>query len=92
MLKRCTQVFDGEGHFSPAYDDGDTETLEGNSILMAVGQKTDLSFLGEELELKVNRGLISVEPDTLKTSLPKVFAVGDVTTGPKTVVACHCGR
>ncbi len=35
----------------------------------------------------MNRGLISVEPDTLKTSLPKVFAVGDVTTGPKTVVA-----
>lgn len=86
VLKRCTQVFDENGHFAPAYDDENTTTLEGNSILMAVGQKTDLSFLGEELELKVNRGLISVEPDTLKTSIPKVFAVGDVTTGPKTVV------
>lgn len=86
VLKRCTQVFNEAGHFDPAYDDNDTATLEGNSILMAVGQKTDLSFLGQELELEVNRGLISVEPGTLKTSIPKVFAVGDVTTGPKTVV------
>ena len=70
MLKRCTQVFDENGHFAPAYDDENTTTLEGNSILMAVGQKTDLSFLGEELELKVNRGLISVEPDTLKMGQP----------------------
>lgn len=48
---------------------------------MAVGQKTDLSFLGEALELEVSRGLISVDPATMKTSVDKVFAVGDVTTG-----------
>lgn len=85
-LKRCTSVFDEHGHFSPAYDENETTTLHGSSILMAVGQKTDLSFLGEELELEVNRGLISVDPSTMKTSVDKVFAVGDVTTGPKTVV------
>lgn len=85
-LKRCTSVFDDKGRFSPVYDENETSTLHGSSILMAVGQKTDLSFLGEELELEVNRGLISVEPSTMKTSMDKVFAVGDVTTGPKTVV------
>ncbi len=85
-LKRCTSVFDEQGHFSPAYDENETTTLHGSSILMAVGQKTDLSFLGEELELEVNRGLITVDPSTMKTSMDKVFAVGDVTTGPKTVV------
>lgn len=85
-LKRCTSVFDEQGHFSPAYDENETATLHGSSILMAVGQKTDLSFLGEELEPEVNRGLISVDPSTMKTSMDKVFAVGDVTTGPKTVV------
>lgn len=85
-LKRCTSVFDEQGHFSPAYDENETATLHGSSILMAVGQKTDLSFLGEEMELEVNRGLISVDPSTMKTSMDKVFAVGDVTTGPKTVV------
>lgn len=87
VLKRCTSVFDEQGHFSPAYDESQTSKLLGTSILMAVGQKTDLSFLGEELELKVNRGLITVDPETMKTSRDNVFAVGDVTTGPKTVVA-----
>lgn len=86
VLKRCTTVFDEQGHFSPAYDENETTTLHGSSILMAVGQKTDLSFLGEELEVEVNRGLISVDPLTMRTSVDKVFAVGDVTTGPKTVV------
>lgn len=85
-LKRCTSVFDEKGRFSPVYDENETSTLHGSSILMAVGQKTDLSFLGEDMELEVNRGLISVEPSTMKTSMDKVFAVGDVTTGPKTVV------
>lgn len=87
VLKRCTSVFDEQGHFSPSYDEKQTKILSGTSILMAVGQKTDLSFLGEELELKVNRGLISVDPETMKTSKENVFAAGDVTTGPKTVVA-----
>lgn len=87
VLKRCTSVFDEQGHFSPAYDESQTSKLLGTSILMAVGQKTDLPFLGEELELKVNRGLITVDPETMKTSRDNVFAVGDVTTGPKTVVA-----
>lgn len=87
VLKRCTSVFDEQGHFSPAYDESQTSKLLGTSILMAVGQKTDLSFLGEELELKVNRGLITVDPETMKTSRDNVFALGDVTTGPKTVVA-----
>lgn len=86
VLKRCNHVFDEKGHFAPDYSDDVTTTLEGNSILMAVGQKTDLSFLGEKLELEVNRGLISVDPATMKTSVANVFAVGDVTTGPKTVV------
>lgn len=86
VLKRCTAVFNELGHFAPSYDENETTTLHGSSILMAVGQKTDLSFLGEALELEVSRGLISVDPATMKTSVDKVFAVGDVTTGPKTVV------
>ena len=85
-LKRCLSTMNEEGHFDPKYDENELTTLKGSSILMAVGQKTDLSFLGKELELKVNRGLISVDPETMKTSMDKIFAVGDVTTGPKTVV------
>lgn len=86
VLKRCSRIYNEKGHFDPEYDENVTVTLDGSSILMAVGQKTDLSFLGEEMALKVSRGLISVDAETMKTSVDNVFAVGDVTTGPKTVV------
>lgn len=87
QLKRCIQVFDGSGRFAPQYDENETREILGSSILMAVGQTTDLSFLDEKLQLEVNRGLIAVNEKTKETSIPKVFAVGDVITGPKTVVA-----
>ncbi len=87
LLKRCVQVFDEKGHFSPLYDEKTTEEIYGSSILMAVGQTTDLSFLDKKMQLEVNNGLIKVDEITKATSIPKVFAVGDVITGPKTVVS-----
>lgn len=91
QLKRCTRVFDADGRFSPAYDEKETMDIAGSSILMAVGQTTDLSFLDEKMQLEVNRGLIAVNAETNETSIPKVFAVGDVVTGPKTVVSALAG-
>lgn len=87
QLKRCLQVFDDQGHFAPLYDEHETMEIEGSSILMAVGQTTDLSFLDEKTQLDLNQGLITVDEVTQETSIPKVFAVGDVVTGPKTVVS-----
>ncbi len=87
LLKRCVQVFDANGRFAPQYDEKETTEIPGSSILMAVGQTTDLQFLDEKLQIQINRGLISVDTATKETSIAKVFAVGDVTTGPKTVVS-----
>ena len=85
-LIHCKCVFDENMCFAPEYDENEKITVQADSILMAVGQQTDLSFLGEEFSLEVNRGRISVDKETQKTSLPGVFAGGDVTTGPSTVV------
>lgn len=85
-LIRCTSVFDENKRFSPQYDQNEKIVVEADSILMAVGQQTDISFLGKEFALEVDRGRISVAEETQMTSFPGVFAGGDVTTGPSTVV------
>lgn len=92
-LKACTALRDETGRFNPSYDESQTMIIEADSILLATGQRVDLSFLENELELAMNRGLISVEEDTGETSDPKVYAGGDAVTGPTTVIkAIASGR
>ncbi|MCL2162937.1 MAG: FAD-dependent oxidoreductase, partial [Oscillospiraceae bacterium] len=86
-LKRCTSVWDEKGVFDPQYDDSERIVVNAESILMAVGQQVDLSFLDEKYQIQLNkRGLIDVVEDTGMTSRPGVFAGGDAITGPATVI------
>ncbi|MDL2217962.1 FAD binding domain-containing protein [Christensenellaceae bacterium OttesenSCG-928-M15] len=86
-LKRCTSVTDETGRFHPQYDENDKMVVNADSILMAVGQLVDLSFIDEKYQMELNRrGLIDVAEDTQMTSRPGVFAGGDATIGPATVV------
>jgi CO/xanthine dehydrogenase FAD-binding subunit len=56
---------------------------------MAVGQNVDLNFLDEKYQLQLTaRGLIDVAEQTKMTSREGVFAGGDATTGPSTVIDC----
>lgn len=92
-LKACTALRDETGRFNPTYDETNTMTVEADSVLLATGQRVDLSFLENEMELAMNRGLISVEEKTQKSSDPKVYAGGDAVTGPTTVIkAIASGR
>ena len=92
-LRRCTSVFDENACFAPTFDDSDTETVETDQVLMAVGQMTDLSFLGSKSPLHTDGGLIMVNLDTQQTNVPGIFAGGDVTSSRGTVVeAIAAGR
>jgi NADPH-dependent glutamate synthase beta subunit-like oxidoreductase/CO/xanthine dehydrogenase FAD-binding subunit len=92
-LVRCTSVFDENACFAPSFDESIRETVEVDQVMMAVGQRTDVSFLGPESPLQLDEGLIVVDPDTQETNVPGVFAGGDVTSGRGTVVeAIACGR
>jgi NADPH-dependent glutamate synthase beta subunit-like oxidoreductase/CO/xanthine dehydrogenase FAD-binding subunit len=85
-LIRCISVYDDGHRFSPAFDRTTHQTVEADRIILATGQKPDLSYA--ETFLDLNRGLIAIDPDTQATSRPKVFAGGDVTiSGPLSVVA-----
>jgi NADPH-dependent glutamate synthase beta subunit-like oxidoreductase len=88
-LKRALSVYDEYRRFAPVYDETDTLTVTAENILMAVGQMTDLSFLDEKYQLELtSRGLIDVAEESKMTSREGVFAGGDVTTGPTTVIDC----
>ncbi len=91
QLVRCTSVFDEDGRFNPSFDETVTKTMETDSVIVAIGQASDLSALGEEIE--TFRGRVIVDPMTMETSMPGVFAGGEVVLGPATVVeAIICGK
>ena len=68
---------DTGGRRSPVAVEGKFETIELDNVIMAIGQKINISGF-ESLEL-TDRGNISADTKTFRTSLEGVFAVGDAT-------------
>jgi len=90
-LVQCASVFDDEGNFCPAFGEL-RETVEADQVILAVGQAADLSF-AEGSDLKVERGLVPVDEETLETGVSGVYAGGDVGKGPGAVIdAVAAGR
>jgi NADPH-dependent glutamate synthase beta subunit-like oxidoreductase len=86
-LRAVTSVFDERGRFAPAYDDGDVITLNADACILAIGQRADLSFLRPDDGIELTpSGVIKVDPVTLATSAPGVFAGGDVAFGPRNLI------
>lgn len=84
-FRKCTRVIDETGRFNPAYDDADILSLDADIILMAIGQRADLDFLNGAYKVETARGRI-VAGDANETTVAGIFAGGDVTTGPATVI------
>jgi formate dehydrogenase (NADP+) beta subunit len=81
---KCLSVFDSERRFNPQFDDAVRETIECDTVIFAIGQRADFSFLRPEDGIALTpRGLVQVDPETLQTSRPDVFAGGDVVLGPR---------
>lgn len=60
-------------------EEGKTERLEVEQVLMAVGRKARIEGLGlEEVGVATDRGFVTVSP-TMETSVPGIYAVGDMT-------------
>ena len=75
----CSSVFDENGRFNPVLEACTEEIFYGNTVIVAIGQAGDLSFLDEEI--KVERGIV-VDKNTFQTSMPGVFAGGEIVKGP----------
>jgi NADPH-dependent glutamate synthase beta subunit-like oxidoreductase len=86
-LRRVVSVFDASGRFAPAYDDEDLVTLPADACVLAIGQQPDLSFLSPDDGVALTPGgTIRVDPATLATSAPGIFAGGDVAFGPRNLI------
>ena len=78
---------DNRGRRQPIPIPGDEFDLMVDVVLVAIGEAPDPSFLPEGTSVEVAAwGGLLVNPETLATGAPGVFAAGDITYGPKTVI------
>lgn len=80
---KCVDVFDANGRFNPTFDESDVEDIPADTVIFAIGQSSDLSFLKPEDGVDSERGLIKVDRSTYQTTAPDVFACGDIAHGPR---------
>jgi len=83
---------DASGRRRPVPIKGSEQIFEADTVIPAIGQLPQTSFLPSVLFDEHARA-ISVDPLTLETNIPDVFAGGDITTGPASVIeAVGAGR
>ncbi len=86
-FQRCSEVFDEEGRFNPRFDDCILKSFEADIVILAIGQSPETAFVREIPDLNIARtGWIQAEGLSLATSVPGIFAGGDVVTGPKSAI------
>jgi len=74
-------VLDPKGFPQPT---GELETLEADSLVLALGQDVDLSLLDGVAGLAIKDGVVQVGPDMM-TGAPGIFAGGDMVPAERTV-------
>jgi NADPH-dependent glutamate synthase beta subunit-like oxidoreductase/coenzyme F420-reducing hydrogenase delta subunit len=86
-VKKVRSVFDANGRFNPAYDEDRTELLEADTIIITIGQMSDLSLL-KGTDVKVDeRGRLEWDPSTQMSSVRGIFVSGEVVTGPGSAIS-----
>ncbi len=85
---------DDSGRRRPVPIEGSEFSVVADTVIPAIGQAPDLSFLPPDMKLELARwGALKVNPNTLCTNIPWIFAGGDFVTGPTTAVqAIAAGR
>jgi NADPH-dependent glutamate synthase beta subunit-like oxidoreductase len=74
-------ALDADGFPQPT---GEFETLEADSLILALGQEVDFSLLGNSADLDTKDGVMPVDA-TMMTTHPGIFAGGDMIPAERTV-------
>jgi len=77
---------DASGRRSPVPIPGSEFVIPAQTVLPAVSQAADNTFLPVESSFEINRGRLKVDPGTYATNVRGVFACGDFVTGPTTLI------
>ncbi len=85
---RCTSVFDAQHRFSPTFEAGSETVIPCDTAILAIGQASDLSFLNPADGVEATRqGTVKIDPETLMTTAPGIFAAGDIAFGPRLIIS-----
>lgn len=87
-FRKCLRVYDENRRFDPVFDDSERQTIPCDTVLLAVGQTTQLGFLdgaGGDIEF-ARPGWPKVDPVTLETTAPGVFVAGDLAHGTRLLI------
>lgn len=78
---------DESGRRRPVPIENSEFLLEADLVIEAIGQGPNKILLNSIPELGLNsKGYIKVDPETMQTSIPGVYAGGDIVTGAATVI------
>ena len=91
-LKRCSCVFDEKGAFNPQYDECEKTVVKAENVMLATGQRVDLSYFGEKYEIQLSRGYLDVDEETAMTSRKGIFGAGDAVKPGLAIAAIAAGR
>lgn len=83
---------DASGRRRPVPIEGSEYVIDGQTIVPAISQGTNLSFLPQDHEFSLSRwNTFEIDEDTGATNVPGVFAGGDVITGPDIAIRAIAG-
>jgi formate dehydrogenase beta subunit len=87
---------DASGRRRPVPIEGSETLIETDMVITAIGQSPEVAFaegiMEQVMELKTTRwNTIEVDPATLQSNVPHLFAAGDAATGPSLVVTAIGG-
>ncbi|MGZ3631318.1 MAG: FAD-dependent oxidoreductase [Candidatus Limnocylindrales bacterium] len=77
---------DATGRRAPVPIAGSEFVVKADTVIPAVSQAADTTFLPIEASFDINRGRVKVDPGTYATNVKGVFACGDFVTGPTTLI------
>jgi NADH-quinone oxidoreductase subunit F len=91
---RSRNIFDEHGRSYLGADENTTQIVDAETVIIAIGQAPDTSFLSADSQLERNLwGRLDVDNNRLATNVDGIFAGGDFTAGPTTVIeAVASGR
>lgn len=85
---------DKSGRRRPIPIEGSEFFIKADTVIVAVGQRPDMTFLGGDTTLTEGKRHVAVDPHTMATIVPGIFAAGDAATdGPGSMIdAVAAGR
>jgi formate dehydrogenase beta subunit len=84
---RVASVFDEDGRFAPTFVPETEETMGCDSVILAIGQTPDLSWLQPDDGVEASRrGTIQVDRESLATTAEGIYAGGDLAFGPRNLI------